>query len=256
MRPWVLLICLAGLVACSTPPDSGAVAPPQPTPTFVARDDGQIRLSARPLPVSTDARWSPNAYQLEVQIHNLTSRDQPAMIITSVSEGLHFSTTPQEPTQQLQSDDHVILQEILLPPRLGEEESFKTLYFHFSQRDALQAGTYNLDVQAVLPGQDPLRVVVVFVVEPVMRLARAKAVSPSEAPATAESQPSPADASDEPQCPENTIVYAVQKGDTLRRLAEAYQTTVPDILDLNPGRIPNPDSLRIGAKLCLPHVQF
>lgn len=53
-------------------------------------------------------------------------------------------------------------------------------------------------------------------------------------------------------CPPGTFVYHVRFGDTLWRLAERYNTTVEDLLDLNPGI--NPDYLTVGQELCLPLI--
>lgn len=44
-----------------------------------------------------------------------------------------------------------------------------------------------------------------------------------------------------------TIVHVVQPGDTFYRLAQRYQTTVPDIILRNPGV--NPYNLQVGARL-------
>lgn len=44
-----------------------------------------------------------------------------------------------------------------------------------------------------------------------------------------------------------TIVHVVQQGDTFYRLAQRYQTTVPDIIMRNPGV--NPYNLQVGTRL-------
>lgn len=44
-----------------------------------------------------------------------------------------------------------------------------------------------------------------------------------------------------------TVIHVVQPGDTLYRLAQRYQTTVPDIIMRNPGI--NPYNLQVGARL-------
>ncbi|HEY8395296.1 MAG TPA: LysM domain-containing protein [Bacilli bacterium] len=54
-------------------------------------------------------------------------------------------------------------------------------------------------------------------------------------------------------CPEGTFLYTVRFGDTLWKLAERFNTTVEDIIDLNPGI--DPDRLAVGQQLCLPLVE-
>lgn len=44
-----------------------------------------------------------------------------------------------------------------------------------------------------------------------------------------------------------TIIHVVQPGDTFYRLAQRYQTTVPDIIQRNPGV--NPYNLQVGTRL-------
>lgn len=44
-----------------------------------------------------------------------------------------------------------------------------------------------------------------------------------------------------------TVIHVVQPGDTFYRLAQRYQTTVPDIIMRNPGV--NPYNLQVGARL-------
>lgn len=46
-----------------------------------------------------------------------------------------------------------------------------------------------------------------------------------------------------------TIIHTVQPGDTLYRLAQRYQTTVPEIIIKNPGV--NPYNLQIGSRLSI-----
>ncbi len=46
------------------------------------------------------------------------------------------------------------------------------------------------------------------------------------------------------------IEYTVQKGDTLKSIAEAHGVTIRDILALN--QIENPDSLNVGTVLRIP----
>lgn len=52
-----------------------------------------------------------------------------------------------------------------------------------------------------------------------------------------------------------TVIHVVQPGDTYYRLAQRYQTTVPDIIMRNPGI--NPYNLQIGTrlKICSGHVE-
>lgn len=51
-----------------------------------------------------------------------------------------------------------------------------------------------------------------------------------------------------------TIIHVVQPGDTFYRLAQRYQTTVPDIIMRNPGV--NPYNLKVGTRLniCTGHM--
>lgn len=44
--------------------------------------------------------------------------------------------------------------------------------------------------------------------------------------------------------------HVIEAGDTLRKLADRYETTVLDLLDLNPGI--TPDKLQIGEKVVVP----
>lgn len=54
-------------------------------------------------------------------------------------------------------------------------------------------------------------------------------------------------------CPPGTFIYTVRHGDTLWLLADRYNTTVEDIIDLNPGI--DPDRLAVGQQLCLPLIE-
>ncbi|HHZ11702.1 MAG TPA: LysM peptidoglycan-binding domain-containing protein [Acholeplasmataceae bacterium] len=54
-------------------------------------------------------------------------------------------------------------------------------------------------------------------------------------------------------CPPGTFVYSVRQGDTLWLLADRFNTTVEDILNLNPGI--DPDRLAIGQQLCIPMIE-
>ncbi len=54
-------------------------------------------------------------------------------------------------------------------------------------------------------------------------------------------------------CPSGTFLYSVRFGDTLWKLADRYNTTVEDIIDLNPGI--DPDNLAVGQELCLPLIE-
>ena len=49
-------------------------------------------------------------------------------------------------------------------------------------------------------------------------------------------------------CP-NRITYVIQPGDTLYRLARAYDTTIHSLRNLNPGL--NPTNLRIGQSITI-----
>ena len=50
-----------------------------------------------------------------------------------------------------------------------------------------------------------------------------------------------------------TFIYTVRHGDTLWLLADRYNTTVEDIINLNPGI--DPDRLAVGQQLCLPLIE-
>lgn len=54
-------------------------------------------------------------------------------------------------------------------------------------------------------------------------------------------------------CPPGTFVYSVRFGDTLWKLADRYNTTVEDIIEINPGI--DPDNLAVGQQLCIPLVE-
>lgn len=52
------------------------------------------------------------------------------------------------------------------------------------------------------------------------------------------------------QCPPNTVPYTIKAGDTIYRLAQQFNTTVPAIISANP--FINPNALRIGQQICIP----
>ena len=52
------------------------------------------------------------------------------------------------------------------------------------------------------------------------------------------------------KCPANTLAYTVQSGDTLYNIASKFNTTVYDIVSLNPGI--DTESLRVGQVVCIP----
>ncbi|MCG8515490.1 MAG: DUF3794 domain-containing protein [Halanaerobiales bacterium] len=52
------------------------------------------------------------------------------------------------------------------------------------------------------------------------------------------------------ECPPSYIVYVVQPGDTLWKIARRYRTTVDALIAANPGIDPN--NLMIGQKICVP----
>ncbi|MGI6112923.1 MAG: LysM peptidoglycan-binding domain-containing protein [Mahellales bacterium] len=54
------------------------------------------------------------------------------------------------------------------------------------------------------------------------------------------------------QCPQGSFPYIIQAGDTLFALARRFNTTVDAIIRLNPGI--DPQSLRIGQRICIPGV--
>lgn len=51
-------------------------------------------------------------------------------------------------------------------------------------------------------------------------------------------------------CPENSEAYIIQAGDTFYKLAQQFNTTIDEIVRLNPGL--NPYALLIGQKMCIP----
>ena len=51
-----------------------------------------------------------------------------------------------------------------------------------------------------------------------------------------------------PQTPEEAVVYSVVKGDTLWGIAKKYKTTVEKLLQLNP-QIKNPNLIRVGQEV-------
>lgn len=53
-------------------------------------------------------------------------------------------------------------------------------------------------------------------------------------------------------CGEGTFAYVIQPGDTVYRLAQRFETTVADILQLNPGL--DPMRLATGQTVCIPEV--
>ena len=52
------------------------------------------------------------------------------------------------------------------------------------------------------------------------------------------------------QCPQNTTPYQIQAGDTLFEISLKFNTTVGEILEQNPGLIP--ENLIIGQVICIP----
>lgn len=51
-------------------------------------------------------------------------------------------------------------------------------------------------------------------------------------------------------CPDNSMPHIIKSGDSLYYLAQIYETTVEDILAINPGI--NPNNLQIGQRICIP----
>src|SRR5699024_2628416 len=51
-------------------------------------------------------------------------------------------------------------------------------------------------------------------------------------------------------CPKGTFSYTIKSGDTLYNIAKKYNTTVEEILKVNPGI--NPYNLQVGQKICIP----
>lgn len=52
------------------------------------------------------------------------------------------------------------------------------------------------------------------------------------------------------ECPPSYVVYVIQPGDTLWKIARRYRTTVDALIEANPGIDPN--NLQIGQKICVP----
>lgn len=52
------------------------------------------------------------------------------------------------------------------------------------------------------------------------------------------------------QCPVGTAPYTIKSGDTLNRIALQFKTTVPAILAVNPGLVP--ERLNVGQSICVP----
>lgn len=53
-----------------------------------------------------------------------------------------------------------------------------------------------------------------------------------------------------PSCPPNHVSRIIERGDTLYQIAQDYGVSVASILEANPGVDPN--SLRVGQRLCIP----
>lgn len=54
----------------------------------------------------------------------------------------------------------------------------------------------------------------------------------------------------QPACPIGTSPYEIKSGDTLSKIAAKFNTTVGEILNANPGIIP--EKLYVGQKICIP----
>ncbi len=54
----------------------------------------------------------------------------------------------------------------------------------------------------------------------------------------------------EGECPPSYVVYVIQAGDTLWKIARRYRTTVEALIEANPEI--NPNNLQIGQKICIP----
>ncbi|HLS53434.1 MAG TPA: LysM peptidoglycan-binding domain-containing protein, partial [Tissierellaceae bacterium] len=52
------------------------------------------------------------------------------------------------------------------------------------------------------------------------------------------------------KCPANSFEYTIKSGDTLYNLAKRYDTSVEEILAINPNL--NPYNLQVGQKICIP----
>lgn len=52
------------------------------------------------------------------------------------------------------------------------------------------------------------------------------------------------------KCPKGTFQYTIKSGDTLYFLSIRYNTTVEEIMAINPGIVP--ENLQIGQKICIP----
>lgn len=52
------------------------------------------------------------------------------------------------------------------------------------------------------------------------------------------------------RCPSNAFEYRIQAGDTFYKLAAQYNTTVKELIVLNPNL--EPTNLKIGQKICIP----
>jgi LysM repeat protein len=52
------------------------------------------------------------------------------------------------------------------------------------------------------------------------------------------------------ECPAGSVPYRIRAGDTLNRIARAYNSAAEDILNANPGL--NPNYLVIGEQICVP----
>ena len=55
------------------------------------------------------------------------------------------------------------------------------------------------------------------------------------------------------ECPADTIPYIIKAGDTLYKIALEYDTTVDEILNVNPGI--DPYNLIIGSQICVPTLR-